>query len=55
MLSPYRWEKFSLWVEDPQDILTFLDYHFDSATRGVHKQNEPIQSPLQALASASVV
>jgi hypothetical protein len=41
------------WVEDPQDILTFLDHHFDLATRLGRDHDEPIQNALRALAYAS--
>ena len=41
------------WVEDPQDILTFLDHHFDLATRGGQNQDESIQNALRVLAYAS--
>ena len=49
----YNWDKFLPWVEDPQDVLTFLDHHFDLATRGVGNQDEPIEDALRALAYAS--
>ena len=42
MHGAYKWDKFLLWVEDPQDTLTFLDYHFDLASRGGQNQDEPI-------------
>ena len=50
----YKWDKFLPWVEDPHDILTFLDHHFDLATRG-ENQDEPIQNALRALSYASGV
>ena len=53
MRGTYKWDKFLPWVEDPQDILTFLDHHFDLATRGGQNQDEPIQNALRALAYAS--
>ena len=53
MYGAYKWDKFLPWVEDPQDILTFLDHHFDLATRGGENQDEPIQNALRALAYAS--
>ena len=53
MHGVYKWDKFLPWVEDPQDILTFLDYHFDLATHGGQNQDEPIQNTLRALAYAS--
>ena len=49
----YKWGKFLPWVEDPKDILTFLDHHFDLATRGGKNQGKPIQNALRALAYAS--
>ena len=53
MHGAYKWDKFLPWVEDPQDILTFLDYCFDLATRSGQNQDEPIQNALRALAYAS--
>jgi len=49
----HKWDKFLPWVEDPQDILTFLNHHFDLATRGGQNQDEPIQNALCALAYMS--
>ncbi|KAF9790540.1 hypothetical protein BJ322DRAFT_1037101, partial [Thelephora terrestris] len=49
----YKWDRFLPRVEDPDDILTFLDHHFDLATRGGGNQDEPIQNALRALAYAS--
>ena len=51
--AAYKWDKFLPWVEDPDDVLTFLDHHFDLATRGGENQDEPIQNALRALAYAS--
>jgi hypothetical protein len=53
MHGAYKWDKFLPWVEDPGDILTFLDHHFDLATKGDQSQHEPIQNALRALAYAS--
>jgi len=53
MHGTYKWDKFLPWVEDRQDILTFLDHHLDLATPGGHNQDEPIQNTLRALAYAS--
>ena len=53
MYGAYKWDKFLPWVEDPQDILTFLNHHFDLATEGGQNQDEPIQNTLRALAYAS--
>ena len=48
-----HWDIFSPWVNDPKDILAFLDHHFNLATRGGENQDEPIQHALCALAYAS--
>ena len=32
MRGAYKWDRFLPWVGDPQEILTFLDHHFDLAT-----------------------
>ena len=53
MHGAYKWDRFLPWVEDPQDILLFLDHHFDLATRAGEDQDEPIQNALRALAYAS--
>ena len=37
-------------VNDPQDVLTFLNYHFELALQG-ENQDEPIQNALHALTS----
>ena len=47
----YKWDKVLPWVEDPKDILAFLNHHFDLATQG-EDQDEPIQNALRALAYA---
>ena len=49
----YKWDKFLPWVEDPKDILTFLDYHFNLAKQNGEDQDELIQNALRALAYAS--
>jgi hypothetical protein len=49
----YKWDKWLPWVENPHDILVFLNHHFDLATRGDQNQDEPIQNALRALAYAS--
>jgi len=49
----YKWDKFLSWVEEPHDILVFVDHHFDLATRYGQNQDEPIQNALRALAYAS--
>ena len=48
----YKCVKFPPSVEDPRDILTFLDHHFELAIGGKN-QDEPIQNALRALAYAS--
>ena len=58
MYVAYKWDKLFSWVKDPQDILTFLDHHFDSDTfhlaiTGSQNSDEPIQNALRALAYAS--
>lgn len=53
MLGAYQWGNFLPWVEGPRDILTFLDHHFDLATRGGQNRDEPIQNALRALAYGS--
>jgi len=53
MHGAYKWDKVLPWVDDPQDILVFLNHHFDLATRGDQNQDEPIQNALRALAYAS--
>jgi len=49
--NAFRWERFA-WVEDPHDILTFLDHHFDLATRDGQNQDEPIEDALRGLAES---
>lgn len=53
MCSAYKWDKFLPWVEDPRDILTLLDHHFDLATQDGQNQDEPIKYALGALNCAS--
>ena len=53
MSGAYKWDKFLPWVEDPKEILTFLDYHFDLVTQGDEDHDQPIQYALRALAYAS--
>ena len=58
MHTAYKWDKSLPWVKDPQDILVFLDHHFDSDTFhlaiiGDQDLNEPTQNALRALAYAS--
>ena len=48
----YKWDKDLPWVENPQDILTFLNYHFELVAKG-ENQDGPIQNALRALAYAS--
>ena len=49
----YNWDKFLPWVEDPSHILTFLNHHFDLATKSDENWETPIQNSLRALAYAS--
>ena len=48
----YKWDKCLPGVENPHNILTFLDHHFGLATRG-EDQDNPIHDALHALAYAS--
>ena len=49
----YKWDKSLPWVKDPQDILTFLDHHFDIASKSSGSEWDiPIQNALRALAYA---
>ena len=52
MHGAYKSGKFLPLVEDPQNILTFLDHHFDLITKGDGNQDEPIKDALRALAYA---
>jgi len=47
----FGWDK-ATWVEDPHDILTFLNHHFDLAIRGGQNQDKPIENALEALVYA---
>jgi len=53
MHGAYKWDEFLPQVEDPHDILTFLDHHFELVARDYQNQEEPIQNALRALAFAS--
>ena len=53
MRSAYKWDQLLPPVEDPDDILTFLDYHFQLVIDGVQDLDEPIQNALSALGYAS--
>ena len=53
MHGAYKSDKFLPSVEDPQDILTFLDHHFGLTSGGNRNQDEPIQNALRALAHTS--
>ena len=53
MYGAYKWDRYLPWVEDPQDVLTFLYHHFDLATIGGQNQDEPIQYALGSLGYAS--
>ena len=48
----YKSDKVLPWVEDPEDILSFLSHHFELAEE-TNNQDEPIQDALRALAYAS--
>lgn len=52
MHGAYKCDKFLPSVEDPDDILVFLNHHFDLATRPGENPDEPIQNALRALAYA---
>lgn len=49
MRGAYKCGKLLPWVEDPHNILTFLDYHFYLATKYNENQDEPIQNALCVL------
>jgi hypothetical protein len=51
--STFEDDKQTPCVDDPNDILTFLDHHFKLAIISGQNQDQPIQSALHALASAS--
>jgi hypothetical protein len=53
MHGTYKRDRFLPWVEDPRDILAFLDHHFDLVIPGGQNQDEPIQNSVRALAYAS--
>ena len=53
MCGAFRWDEVLPPVENPQDILDFLDYHFDLAAQDNGNQDEPIQNALRALGSFS--
>ena len=48
MEGAYKWDEVLPPVGDPQDVLTFLNYHFSSTAQ---YQDEPIQNALRALGS----
>lgn len=49
MHGAYKWDKLLPWLEDPQNILVFLDYHFGLATRSGQNQDGRIQKDLPAV------
>jgi len=53
MHAAYKYDRYLPRVEDPQDILCFLDHHFSLVARGDQGQDEPIHNALRALAYAS--
>ena len=46
MHSAYKRDKSLSWVEDPQDILTFLDHHFDLTTSGENQDESYTSNPV---------
>ena len=48
MYNAFKWESIAL-VEDPHEILAFLNHHFDLAIRGGQNQDEPIENAFEAL------
>ena len=53
MHGAFKWDAYLPWVDDPSDILAFLDYHFRLAAQGGEDQDEPIQNAMRAFAYAS--
>jgi hypothetical protein len=53
MHGAYKWNGFLPWVEDPKDILKFLNHHFDLVIGSSQNQHQPIQDALRALAYTS--
>lgn len=53
MRSTYNREEGLEFASDLEDILAFLDHHFELATRDGQNQEGPIQNALRTLASAS--
>lgn len=49
----HTWDKFLPWIRDPQDILAFLDHHFELATQVGTNQDGPIQNALHAFVNPS--
>ena len=52
MNGAYNWDKYLPWVEDPKDVLAFLEHHFELQAKG-ESQDTPITNALRALAYAS--
>ena len=52
MNGAYNWDKYLPWVEEPKDVLAFLEYHFERQAKG-ENQDTPITNALRALAYAS--
>jgi hypothetical protein len=52
MNGAYNWDKYLPWVEDPKDVLAFLEHHFEFQANG-ETQDIPITNALRALAYAS--
>ena len=49
----FKWDEDLPSVENPQGVLTFLNHHFSSATKGSGNHDEPIQNALRVLGSVS--
>lgn len=50
----YKWDRFLPWVQDPNDLIKFLEHHFSIQAKGEDEiAGEPIQDTLRALAYAS--
>lgn len=52
MNGAYNWDKYLPWVEDPKDVLAFLEHHFELQAKG-ENQDTSITNALRALAYAS--
>jgi hypothetical protein len=52
MNGAYSWDKYLPWVEDPKDVLVFLEHHIELQANG-ETQDIPITNAPRALAYAS--